>query len=259
MKRSMTILLALALVLSLGSCTFLDDLLSVNLFAETFELSTADVEASSVEDLLVQSESEAFYDTLEADSEAKTALLDKTSEVLDDPEATPVAVQEAGILGANVLIYTSPAGDLLAKATGLADAATEDIATMEDLLDLIMPASVYSGDEIAEGPFVDMINAFVDANVYYIAIGDSLDPALEGDDLSSSASAGDLAVGAYIAAALDGLTNPNTVLYPTMGDYLFAALTDTAVLPPDFEAPDTTTGYLANILNAANLGSLLNL
>ncbi|MFH2113477.1 MAG: hypothetical protein ABIJ86_03080 [Spirochaetota bacterium] len=255
MKRSMTILFALALAISLASCTFLDDLLNVNLFEETFELSTSDVTSSSVDELLVQSESDTFFETVEADPALKTAVLDKTLAVINDTGATPLAVQEAGILGASVIIYTSPAGDLLANATGLADGLPEN-ATMEDLLDLIMPDSVYLDDGVTIDPeeFGKMIDAFVEANQYYTAIGDNL-----GDDyLTSSASAGDIAVGAYLAAVLVSIDYTG---YTDIGDYLYAVLEE-GVTPPDFTAPDTTLpsyAYLDAILGAANLGDLLNL
>jgi hypothetical protein len=253
MKRSLVVLIAFAMALSLASCTFLDQLLSVNLFEETMELSAADVNSSSVGELLVLSESESFFEALEADPAAEAAVLAMTLDVVTT-SSDPLEIQEAGILGANVLIYTSPAGDLLANATGLADADPAGITDMEELLDLIMPDSVYTGSgEISEGPFVEMVNAFVEAYDYYFAIGTSLATT----ELVPEGSAGDLAVGAFIAAAINEITNPGP--YPTMGDYLYAALTNPLVAPPLFEDPETDTGYLANILNAANLGDLLDL
>jgi hypothetical protein len=260
MKRSLFVLFAIALALSLASCTFLDQLLSVNLFEETMELSAADVESSSVGELLVLSESESFFEALEADPDAAAAVLGKTSYVIDPANIanySDLEIQEAGILGANVLIYTSPAGDLLANATGLADADPAGITDMEELLDLIMPDSVYtSGGGISKAPFVEMINAFVAANDYYIAIGTSLATT----ELVPEGSAGDLAVGAFIAAAINEITKPG--IYLTMGDYLYAALTDPLVDPPLFEDPDLAQSeyaYLDAILNAANLGDLLDL
>jgi len=256
MKRSMSILIALALMVSLASCTFLDELLSVNIFEETFELSAADAASASVGDLLAQSESEAFYKTVGSDPAVKTAVLGKTADIINPVNSgdfTTFEIQEAGILGASVIIYTSPAGDLLANAAGLADSPTEGISTIDELLDLVLPASVYSGDVLDETAFREMIDAFVDANAYYEAIGSNLD----GDYLTTSASAGDIAVGAFIAAAIGGLTIP--VEYTDAGEYLYAVLTDDAITPPDFVSPNTDTGYLANILDAANLGDLLDL
>ena len=257
MKRSMLIILSLILALSLASCTFLDDLLSINLFAESMELGSSDVQSLSISELLVKSDSNAFYTNVKNDPAVKTALLDKTQAVIDDGDATPLQIQEAGILGANVLIYTSPAGDLLANAAKLADGVDED-AGMDEVLALILPKSIYSGgvvvDEIA---FKTMITAFEDANKYYVALGDSME---DGEYATSGANAGDLAMGAFISAVIDSVTLDEG--YTERGEYLLAALNGTLTAPPVFDAPDLTMpeySYLDAILAAANLGSLLDL
>lgn len=256
MKRSFSIFAVLILVLGLASCTLLDDLLGVNLFAESLELSASDVQSSSIRELLAKSDSAAFYAAAGDDPAVKTALLDKTRVVIDDESASPLAIQEAGILGANVLIHTSPAGDLLANAMALADGLPAN-PTMEDLLNLILPDSVYHGGALAKGPFVEMINAFVDANVYYSAIGNSLGA----EYLTSEVSAGDIAVGAYLAAVLVSIDSIPAEYDRNVGAYLYAVLAE-GVGAPDFTAPDTNLAeykYLANILDAAKLGSLLDL
>lgn len=253
MRRFLSILLALLLVTGLASCTFLDDVLKVNIFAESIELSVSEVQQLDIRELLEQSDSKAYMAAIKSSAAVKNAVLEKALAVIEDPSASARAVQEAGILGARVLINTSPAGELLANVITLADGLPET-PTMEDLLDRIMPESVYAGSgQIAEAPFVSMINALVDADVYYRAIGENL----EADYLATAVSPGDIAIGAFFAAVITGIEVPGG--YTTVGDYLYAALTDEEVSPPDFESPDTDSGYLANILDAASLGSLLDL
>jgi hypothetical protein len=260
MKRSLVVLLAFALAMSLASCTFLDELLSVNLFEETMDLSVSDVNSSSVGDLLVLSESEAFFEALEDDPAVEAAVLVKTSYVIDPANIanySDLEIQEAGILGANVLIYTSPAGDLLANATGLADADPAGITNVDELLNLILPASVYSGDTINESAFREMIDAFLEANEYYVAIGTNLGT----DYLASEVSAGDIAVGAYLGAVLVSI-DPIPLAYSgDVGDYLYAVLEESEPAPA-FDDPDLTQleyAYLDAILDAASLGELLDL
>lgn len=257
MKRSMSIILALILILSVASCTFLDELLSVNLFAESMELNASDVQTLSIRELLDKSDSNAFYKIVEDDPDIKPALLGRTAAIIDPESPTEYSaseIQEAGVLGATVIINTSPAGDLLANTTALAN-GLPDNPTMEDLLDLLLPSTVYSNDELVEDSFVAMINAFVEADTYYQAIGTSL----ETTTLVAGASAGDLAVGAYLAAVI---TTVDKLSYDTIGDYLYAVLTVEGEDAPDFTAPDTDLAeysYLAAILDAAKIGDLLNL
>ncbi|MDX9957138.1 MAG: hypothetical protein RBT68_01740 [Spirochaetia bacterium] len=256
MKRSLVVLLAFALAMSLASCTFLDELLSVNLFEETMDLSVADVNSSSVGDLLALSESESFFEAVEDDPALETALLGKADEVIAT-SSDPLAIQEAGILAANVLIYTSPAGDLLANATGLADADPAGITNVDELLNLILPASVYSGDTINESAFREMIDAFLEANEYYVAIGTNLGT----DYLASEVSAGDIAVGAYLGAVLVSI-DPIPLAYSgDVGDYLYAGVEESEPAPA-VDDPDLTQleyAYLDAILDAASLGELLDL
>jgi hypothetical protein len=244
---------ALILALSLASCTFLDDLLSINLFAESMELSASDVQNLSISELLVKSDSNAFFKTVKSDPAVKEAVLDKTLAVITDPGATPQAKQEAGILGANILIYTTPAGALLANAAKLAD-GVDDGASMDEVLALILPTSIYSGGVVVdESAFLTMITAFKDANEYYVAIGTSLD-AGSGEYATSAANAGDIAMGAFICAVLDNLVVPGG---GDLGLYLLDALNGKPVDAVEFEIPKDP--YLEALLSAANLGSLLDI
>jgi hypothetical protein len=253
MKRSMSILSTLILALSLASCTFLDDLLSINFFAESMELSASDVQNLSISELLVKSDSNAFFKAVKADTDVKTAILGITAGVIHDEAATPRAVQEAGILGANVLIYTSPAGDLLANAAKLVD-GVEEGATMDEVLALILPTSIYSGGVVVNASaFLTMITAFEQANAYFVALGDSLAEG-SGEYATSVANAGDIAMGAFICAVLDNLVVPGG---GDLGQYLLDALNGEPVDAVEFDIPNDP--YLEAILNAANLGSLLDL
>jgi hypothetical protein len=253
MKRSLSISATLVLALGLTSCTFLDELLNVNLFAEQMELSASDVQSSSISELLQLSESPSFY---EAISEHKTELLFRIDDILS--EATdPQEIQEAAILAADIIIYTSPAGELLANAAKLADGVDEE-ATIDEVLALILPSSIYSGGAVVdEVAFKAMIAAFEDANDYFIDIGDSI---VGGEYASSAANAGDIAMGAFIGAVLGSVTPAEG--HTDLDEYLLAALKGELATPPEFTIPDTMTpeySYLDNILAAANLDSLLDL
>ena len=214
--------------------------------SESFELTPTDAASMSVAELLVQSESNDFFDAVKADSALMIAVLDNIFEVIYDSSASQLSVQEASILGAGVFIYTSPAGDLLANTAKLADPNAPEIVTIKDLFDQILPDSVYNGALVDEIAFKEMVAAIENANTFYAVLGYGLD----GDYLTSTVSAGEIAIGAYMGAVLESF-NPVPILYEDVGDYLYAVLNDEA-LPPNFTAPDTTTEgyYLTNIINA---------
>lgn len=253
MKRSISILLALILALNLASCTFLDELLTINLFPEAVELSASDVQSSSIDELLKLSGSPSFYDAV---SEHKANLLTRIEAILAD-STDPVEIQEAAILAADVILYTSPAGALLANAAKLADGVDAE-ATMDEVLALVLPASIFSGGVVVdEAAFLAMITAFEDANKFFIDIGESLEPS--GEYATSAANAGDIAMGAFICAVLDSVEPP---IGEELGPYLLDALNGTLGAPPEFTIPDTTTleySYLDAILASANLDDLLDL
>jgi hypothetical protein len=267
MKRSMTILIALALVMSLASCTFLDDLLSVNLFEETREPMTSEtVLNSTINELFMDSSELAFFDGIS--ESVKLELTTKIEEFFDTIPTDPQEIQEAAVLGADILIYTTEAGPLLLNVMNLADDLSET-PTIDEVLNKVMPASMYDGTEITNpGLFIEMVDAFLAADVYYQRIGESLD----GTYASPSINPDDIAVAAFISAAIAGIGPPidsgvttieeyltSDPYNGSLGAYLYEFMLDTSVNQPTFELPDfSVDGYLANIINASSLATILS-
>jgi len=249
MKKSMHLLLVVALALPLAGCDFLDRLLSVNLFDSELTLSVAEVSEMTVEELQEEARSPDFYDLLESDPAIEDEVLDEADDTIADPASTTTEVQDAAILGAHVEIYTSPAGDLIDNLVDnlvvLSDPPVDgfgdpDIAA---ILELLVPPSVMVGGVIQEAAFLDMIDSLLDAADYFEVLGMEL--AGGGYD-TDYANPGQIAQNALVAALVaaidmpltydddgDPLTNP-----PSMSNYLFDLLTGEPVdAPVDYSFP----------------------
>ncbi len=252
MKRLAVAAIVALLTLSLASCDFLDQLLSVNLFDAPLKLSAADMADKSLDELSQLSESPDFYDAVWGDAALMAAVTDQADAgVLSGDPAT---VQQAAILGADLYIYGSGAdaliNNVIAQYESFSGDPPDDPTEIEAFLTTLVPASLLA-DEAA---FVAMINALVDADDYFQDLGASVgtDPYDYG-----RANAGEIAQNALVAAFVAEVAPPvgwvPAVPPGTIGAYLFDLLAGSAAIPDAYAPPDTSAGYLFNILSAANL------
>ena len=259
MKRTTTIVLAVFIALSMTACDALDAILQVNVFAPFAAVSAGEIAGATSDELLELSGSSSFYETLAESDEAKDAVLDTIDAAIADPATPPADKQELIVLAAQIELQTTPAGDLINNIGGLLDdfmsgslvvpaAGENDLWT---LIQDIIPASVLSeSGAIDVAAFIAMINVLVEANDYYEQLGAAI--GTDGYAADADVSAGDVAQSALVAALVSGVTVPAG--YDSTGDYLFALATqDPAAPASDFTLPDMETGYLANLLAAANL------
>jgi hypothetical protein len=250
MKRLAAVAIVALLILSLASCDFLDQLLSVNLFDAPLKLSAADIADKSLDELSQLSGSPDFYDAVWGDAALTAAVLDQADAgVLSGDPAT---VQQAAILGADLYIYGSGAdaliNNVIAQYESFSGDPPDDPAEIEAFLNTLVPASLLA-DEAA---FVAMINALVEADAYYQNLSDpvGVDPEL--------VNAGEIAQNALVAAFVAEIVpHGNWVIANpsgTLGEYLFDLLTIPATdAPTTYAPPNTSTGYLGNILSAAGI------
>ncbi len=253
MKRLAAVAIVALISLSLASCDFLDQLLSVNLFDAPLKLSAADIADKSLDELSQLSESPDFYDAVWGDAALTTAVEAQVAAGLASGD--PATVQQAAILGADLYIYGSGAdvliNSVIAQYEDLSSSPPSDGAEIEAFIDTLVPASLLA-DEAA---FVAMINALVDADAYFQDLGVSVgtDPYDYG-----GANAGEIAQNALVAAFVAEITPPAIWAGAnpggTLGEYIFDLLAGSAAPPDAYTPPDTSAGYLFNILSAANLG-----
>lgn len=266
MKRTIMIVLAIAVALSMTACSALDALLSVNVFAPFAGVSASAIEKATPDELVEMSESESFYETLADDPELKDSVLATIEDAMDAEPASSASYQELAVLAANIELQTTPAGDLINNVGDLIGSLisgdTSSGGEEQDFGDMItslMPPEVVAEDgTVNQEAFIDMINALDAANVYYeqlgLAIGDT--GYAEGSDIS----AGDVAQAALVSALVSGITVPAGYedTYPTTGDYLYALLTDSSGAVPESEMDMTAleSVYMTNLLAAAGLDTL---
>ncbi|HAE20846.1 MAG TPA: hypothetical protein DCG47_00770 [Spirochaetaceae bacterium] len=241
------------ITLSLASCDFLDQLLSANLFDAPLKLSASDISAKSLDDLSRLSQSPDFYEAVWGDSALMAAVEAKVTTGLGSGD--PATAQQAAILGADLYIYGSGADGLinnvLAQYESLSSNPPDDSSEIEAFLNDLVPASLLAN----EAAFVAMINALVIADGYFQDLGASIgtDPYDYG-----GANAGEIAQNALVAAFITVIAPPAswTGVNPggTLGEYLFDLLTIPATAAPTtYTPPDTSGGYLGNILSAAGI------
>lgn len=258
MKRTIMIVLAIAVALSMTACSALDALLSVNVFAPFAGVSAGAIEKATPDELVEMSGSESFYETLADDPELKDAILDKIDEaIVGEPDTA--AEQELVILAANIELQTTPAGDLINNVgdlfgsllSGESDGTEPDAET---LISGLIPDEVISEDGVIdETGFVAMIDALVAANAYYVQLGDAIDDGYaDGADIS----AGDVAQAAIVSAVIAAIPTPAGY---TPGEYLYDIVTEVPGTPEmgEFTMPTMDSGYLYNILAAAGLADAL--
>ncbi len=258
MKRTIMIVLAIAVALSMTACSALDALLSVNVFAPFAGVSAGAIEKATPDELVEMSGSESFYETLADDPELKDAILDKIDEAIDGSTVGSAEYEELLVLAANIELQTSPAGDLINNVGGVVEVFlsgdTSSIAP-ESFITNILPETVY--DEatgvLDETSFIAMINALEEANVYYERLGNNLGT----DGLDDSISAGDVVQAAIISALVSSIEIPTAEAgnYDSTGAYLYALITDDSdsITAPEFTEPNLESGYLAALLAAAEI------
>jgi len=254
MKRTATIILALAIALSMTACEALDAILNVNLFSSMAAVKAADIEGADAGTLVELSASPSFYDTLAGDAALKSDVIDTIDAAL--PGAAPADEQELLVLAANIELQTTPAGDLINNiGSFLSDMieGPEPVASeIEDLVRGILPDSVLgAGGVIDETAFLAMIAGLEDANDRYDLLGDTIVDKKYAP--GAEIVAGDVAQSALVTALVVAI--PLQAGFPTRGEYLYALLTEPTTLDPaGFTFPDMTLGTsLGNILSAAGI------
>lgn len=256
MRRTITIVLAAGLALTMTACEALDSVLQVNIFEPFAAMSAADISSASTDELLTMSGSGAFYDALAEDPAAKTtviATLEATQAAAapDSPE-----FQEVTVLLASIVLETTPAADFVGN---IASVITEVMATpaegeeldIEAIVQSLLPPEVYVDGTLNEEAFIEMLDALADADLYFQQLGLAI--GTDGYADGAEVSAGDVAQQALVAAMVASV-EPPVGFVGTQGEYLFALMTDETTPPPtDFTMPDMESGYLYNLLLAANL------
>ncbi len=260
MKRTIMIVLAIAVALSMTACSALDALLSVNVFAPFAGVSSGAIEKATPDELITMSGSESFYETLAAKPELKETVLKTIDEAMAEAPASSATYQELAVLGANIELQTSPAGDLINNIGGLfgslasGDGGEGEDVDFADMIAGLIPPEVKNADgSLDKEAFVAMIDALVAADAYYERLGAAI--GTDGYAAGAAISAGDVAQAALVSAIIAAIPTP--VGYTT-GQYLYDLQNDVPGTPEmaEFSMPDMTTGSLYNILAAAGLGEL---
>lgn len=217
--RALCAVLAVLLVFALVSC---DAMLGMgNFFSTPLKVDEASLAKTSLSDLADLTASPSFFTALATDQAAKKAVLDNLDTVIAT-STDPAEKAQAAQLATEVLIYTTPAGDLI---TNLGDAlfsgalAGGDEGGETDFLKAIMPPSVMDKDgNIAdENAFKAMINAFDDSYDYFVTFSQNFD-----ETKYSDTELGDMAATALIASAIKSIETPAG--YATKGDFMLALI-----------------------------------
>lgn len=255
MKRTMTIVLAAGLALSMTACEALDRVLQVNIFESFSALNSADIAAASADELLTMSGSDAFYESLAEDPEAEAQVLATLDAAKEDLAADSPEFQEITVLQASIVLETTPAADFVGNVAGALTTVMEESedVDIEGLVEDLLPADVYGADgALDEEVFIEMIDALVAADLYFQQLGGAIGEGGYAD--GADVSAGDIAQQALVSAIVANIDPPAG--YDTTGEYLYALLTDTSgsvAEPTDYAMPDMESGYLYNLLLAANI------
>ncbi|MBN1519613.1 MAG: hypothetical protein JW923_05930 [Spirochaetales bacterium] len=264
MNRVLAIVVAVIAALSLASCDFLDSILGVNIFEARYELSADEAANMSVDELSTEADNPGFFEAVAEDPALEDEILAEVDDVIADPGSTDAEVEAAAILGAEVLIYGSPAGELINNAASelpyLMDTPPDSGESIRDFVSSIIPPSLYVDGVLDRAAFTLMVDDLLASLTYFETIGTLLE-ANGGDYLDPEANAGEIAQNALVAAMVNAVTPSATwlVLNPggSLGDYLFDLLTDETTDPPDsYLPPDSETGYLYWILEAAGMGDI---
>jgi len=266
MKRTTTIVLAAAIAVSMTACTALDSILGFNLFAGLAAVDESDIKDANASELIDLSSSDSFYDTLADKPELKAEVLEKIDLGLVSADPLSADYQELAFLAATIELQTTPAGELVNNVSGLFDSLISGDTPTDDLgllIEGLLPDSVIASDgSINEAEFIDMINGLVEADDYFVLLGDSLEPDPDTGEYDYADgvdfTAGDVAQAAIVSSLVASITVPGG--YDTTGDYLYALLNDEVPDPdsdsfdvPEFDSPEFALTPLGKLLLAANL------
>ncbi len=205
MKSSRIATLALASIFLLGSC---DAILGFNLFEGMVQAGVVgNIEkAETADDYMAESDADNFIEALEETDKVEEAVaaLEEVYDPDGDPETPPpgdpAEAQEAAAVAAEIMIYTTPAGEVVDNIIEViaGDPAALNVDDPATLVAAIIPPAI-SGDPVA---FEETILGFLDAWEAYAALGASI---TGGELATDEVQAGDLIIAAAIGAALDAL------------------------------------------------------
>jgi hypothetical protein len=186
--------------------------------------------------------------------------------------------QTAAIVAAEIAIKTVPVASgfsaaVLGTLASGSELSTETTADVVSLVESVLPdeiaSSLQAGSTTPPDSFIQMINAYADANAAYEALGTGVasnaGSYAEGLSISSSETK-DIAVNAVIAGMINAVT-PVGITNPTSADVavaLWSALNNNAAAETYVTVSSTTldtltsgTGPIACLVTASGLGSLL--
>ena len=201
--------------------------------------------------------STSFFVALSNDDTVKEEVLVTLEATYTSPTASPVEVQEAASLAAQIEIVTTGGDELVNTVVSGIDAlqnlSDSDPQGAVDLLKSLVPAGLAD----SEASFSAAIEALISANDIYLVLGASV----AANEVQGDINIGTAAQSAMLAAALDGidatsLVDPDTgSLYTSTAAYLWDSLQGkTIVGTPTFAPPDTSAGSpLGSLLEASGL------
>jgi hypothetical protein len=256
MKRTMIVVLTVAVAITMTACDALDSMLNYNLFASLAAVSPKEIAKADAATLVKLSASDSFYSTLATDPTLKESSLKKIEEAMSADPPSSSNYQELAVLAANIHLQTTAAGDFINNVSGLMvdliDESAPDFSDLERIIGGLVPGSIKSSDgSINKASFLAMITALEEADNAYRDLGLAIGSGAyaSGADIVP----GEVAQNALIAAIVATVVPPSG----TRGEYLYALLTNPATPDPDSTVfpsfPDMETGYLGNILSAANI------
>ncbi|MBL8967774.1 MAG: hypothetical protein JNG85_12275 [Spirochaetaceae bacterium] len=259
MRRSSAVVFVLAVSLAATSC---DAFFTTNWFqkAGLVDQKAADLAALPAESLYERAYSQdgiasaAFFTALEGDAAAKAQVL-ATLEADWTGSASTAAEQRSAILYADILLETTQAGAVVdGIVAALASPPTIEVGDTDaeiatKYLQAALPASVLA-DEVT---FTAAINAFIDANDSYLALGSGIVTAgaQPGVDIISSAQS---AVVAALVVALDAATSGSNLgasLWPFVSGQTAVSPVDGTLTMPDFD--NSPVSPLGSILEASGI------
>jgi hypothetical protein len=268
MKRATILLTVLVLLFSLilVSC---EAMFTTNIFGKLThpKPSVADMLDKSPAEMQDYISSTENMNQLAEDSDLKDAALANMAAVYGGG-ATTSNQQTAAIVAAEISIRTVPdASGLSASILGaLANGSQMSSDTEDDFISFVnsvLPADI--ADSVAPGAdmpasFSDMIEAYLQANMAYQALGVGVGAVGYTADVSSAEMA-DIAVNAVIAGLISSVDPPSHNNADTAA-VLWEALTGTApvfTIDPDTLEDLTSTGSsIANLVLASSLGSMFD-
>lgn len=270
MKRTpgLFVFACLILACSLVSC---DAMFENNLFAGIThpKLSADSIQGKSPSELKDILDSQVYMDQMAKDQGLKDAVLDGLTGYYDEGQGgnpSTAEGQTAAILAANINIQTVPAAaQFAAGIISDIDSLGDDPATLADALKGVLPLGLQqalnAGQTEPPAEFVAMIEAFLEANAAYVALGGTGATMTYLVDVGQ-AEKKEIAVNAVICGAIELITpvggvddtpeNTARALWSALIDPANAGI-HIAITPGAFDTM-TDSGPIGNLLAAAGLG-----